>query len=90
MTKVLFQDKDGKAVADAVVVITSAPEELPDLGFVTDEVGAISLMVSTAGNYGFMLTDALGGQLTAHTQLLPEGEASVTALALKHPPSGLR
>ena len=66
-------------MAGAVVAITTAPAELPDIGYVTDDQGAIALSLPAPGSYGFVLTGADGGRLIASKTLQPEGEAAVTA-----------
>jgi uncharacterized cupredoxin-like copper-binding protein len=79
MTRIHFLDHKGKPVAGAVVAITSAPGEMTDIGYVTDDEGGIALTIPIPGSYGFTLTSADGGRLIASTQLQPEGEANVTA-----------
>jgi hypothetical protein len=86
MTIVRFHDRGGQPVVGAVVVITAAPDEQADLGYVTDEEGAISLSIAMPGTYGFLLTDALGSQLTAHAELSPDADASVRAQGTSHSP----
>lgn len=79
MTKIQFVDRDGRPVAGAVVAITSAPGEMTDIGYVTDDEGGIALALPVAGRYGFTLTGPDGGRLTASTRLEPDGDARITA-----------
>ncbi len=79
MAKVHFHDRAGKPVVGAIVAITSAPAEITDIGYVTDDDGAISVSVPAPGTYGFILTAADGGRLTANAQLTPEGAARLVA-----------
>jgi hypothetical protein len=82
MLRIVFRDRNGKPVAGAVVAITTAPAELPDIGYVTDDQGAIALTIPAPGSYGFVLTGADGGRLIASKTLPPEGEVDVTAHAM--------
>lgn len=81
MTRIVFRDPNGRALAGAVVAITSAPGEMTDIGYVTDADGAIALTVPTPGSYGFTLTGDDGRQSIASTSLQPDGETHVTAHA---------
>ncbi|MBS0504504.1 MAG: hypothetical protein JSS55_12050 [Proteobacteria bacterium] len=82
MTRIVFQDRDGRPLAGAVVAITTAPAEMNDIGYVTGDDGAIALTIPLPGSYGFTLTGADGGRLIASKQLQPEGDATVTAHAM--------
>lgn len=82
MTKIHFVDREGKPLAGAVVAVTSAPGEMTDIGYVTDDEGAIALTVPMPGSYGFTLTGADGSRLIASTQLQSDGQARVTAHAM--------
>lgn len=78
MTTITFHDSAGRPVDGATVAITAPPGEVTDLGYITDETGAIALPVPTPGTYRFALSGADGRRLTATVALTGEGEASVT------------
>lgn len=79
MTRLFFRDRSGQPLVDAVVAITTAPAEMNDLGYVTDDQGAIALTVPAPGSYGFTLTRADGATLIASKQLTGAGDAELTA-----------
>jgi hypothetical protein len=80
MAKVSFHDTSGRPLRGAVVAITGAPDEMTDLGYVTDDAGAIQFEPPAEGEYLFSLTGPDGGALRART-MLSDGEAEVTATA---------
>lgn len=79
MTKLFFRDRSGQPLVDAVVAITTSPAEMNDLGYVTDDQGAIALSIPEAGSYGFTLTRSDGATLIASKQLSGEGDVELTA-----------
>ena len=82
MTRIIFRDRSGAPVAGAVVAITTAPAEMADIGYVTDDQGAIALTIPAPGSYGFVLTRDNGGRMIASKRLAAEGEVEVTAHAM--------
>ena len=82
MTRIQFRDPSGVPVAGAVVSITSAPAEMTDIGYITDDDGGIAVTIPASGSYGFTLTGADGGRLIASSQLPVDGEVKVTAHAM--------
>lgn len=80
--KIIFRDRSGAPVVGAVVAITTAPAEMTDIGYVTDEQGAIALTIPAPGSYGFTLTRANGGRMIASRRLQGEGDVAVTAHAM--------
>jgi hypothetical protein len=82
MVKIMFRDRSGRPVVGAVVAITTAPAEMNDIGYVTDDQGAIALTIPAPGSYGFTLTRANGGRMIASKRLAAEDEVTVTAHAM--------
>jgi uncharacterized surface anchored protein len=82
MVRIVFRDRNERPVAGAVVAITTAPAEMTDIGYVTDDQGAIALSIPAPGSYGFTLTRANGGRMIASKRLSTEGEVTVTAHAM--------
>lgn len=79
MTRIFFQDENGRPLAGAVLAITAAPAEMTDLGYITDDQGSVALTLPIAGTYGFALTDAAGERISAKGELPVTGEARLTA-----------
>lgn len=79
MSKVIFRDAEGRPIAGAAVAITSAPGETTDIGYITDDTGAIVLGAPASGSYGFVLSHSEGGQFQATADLDPGRDAEVTA-----------
>lgn len=79
MTTIFFRHPDGAPVAGAVVAITSAPGEMTDLGYVTDDDGSIAVSIPASGYYGFTLTAADGKTLVAGNDLLSGRQDQVIA-----------
>jgi hypothetical protein len=82
MVRIVFRDRNERPVAGAVVAITTAPAEMTDIGYVTDDQGAIALSIPAPGSYGFTLTRANGGRMIASKRLAAEDEVTVTAHAM--------
>ena len=79
MIRLRFVDGDGGPIRDAVLAITESPGEMTDLGYVTDEQGAIALTLDQPGAYGFTLTDATGQVRHARGVLPVDGSHTPTA-----------
>jgi uncharacterized surface anchored protein len=82
MTRIFFRDRNGSPLAGAVVAITTAPGEMTDLGYVTDDQGSIALTLPAPGSYGFTLTGPDGDLLIASKELQQEGDFTATAHAM--------
>lgn len=79
MTTIRFRDADGVPLADAIVVVTAAPGEMTDIGYVTAGDGTLALTVTEPGDYAFVVTAANGRPRHATAHLTPDGEIDVTA-----------
>lgn len=79
MTTLRFRDAGGSPLVGVTVVVTAAPGEITEIGYLTSADGTLKLTVPEPGEYFFTITATDGRPRNASAYLTRSGEIDVTA-----------